>query len=98
MEFSKGKPPINFLSRGSFSNFGYLDESRESPIAELGISRTDFEESVEGLSLGVLGDDLITPVSKNCLLTGRLTKFYNSAYWEGRSSWGYEYLLSKQRL
>ena len=84
--------------RGSFSNFGYLSESRESPIAELGISRSDFEEPIEGLSFCVLEDDLITPTSKNCLLTDKLTKFYNLVYREGQSSWDWEYLLLKQRL
>ena len=98
MKFSKGKLPSNFLLRGSFSNFGYLNESRESPIVELEISRSDFEESIEGLSFCVLEDDLITSMSNNCLLTERLTKFYSLVYWEGQSSWDCEYLLFKQRL
>ena len=84
--------------RGSFSNFGYLNESQESPIVELEISRTDFEESIEGLSFCVLEDDLITSMSKHCLLTDNLTKFYRLVYWDGQSSWGWEYLLLKQRL
>ena len=83
---------------GIFSNFGYLDGSQESPIAEIGISRIDFEEPIEGLSFCVLGDDLITPMSKNCLLTDKLTKFYKLVYWEGQSSWGWGYLLLKQRM
>ena len=46
----------------------------------------------------MLGGDLITPMGKNCLLTDKLTKFYKLAYWEGQSSWDWEYLLLKQRL
>ena len=79
-------------------NSGYLSESRESQIAELGTPRIDFEESIEGLSFCVLGDDLITSMSKHCLLTDKLTKFYRLVYWEGQSSWDWEYLLLKQRL
>ena len=44
------------------------------------ISRSDFEESIEGLSFCVLEDDLITAMSKNCLLTEKLNKFYNYFY------------------
>ena len=90
--------PSNFLPRGSFPNFGYPDESRESLIAELGISRSGFEEPIEGPSFLRLGDDLITPMCKNCLLTDKLTKIYKLVYWEERSSWGWEYLLPKQRM
>ena len=45
-----------------------------------------------------LGDDLITPMYENCLLTDKLTKIYKLVYWEERSSWGWEYLLPKQRM
>ena len=43
-------------------------------------------------------DDLITDMSKHCLLTEKLTNFYSLVYWEGQSSWGREYLLFKKRL
>ena len=74
--------PIFFWG-GIFSNFGYRSESRESPILELGISRIDFEESIEGLSFCVFEDDLVTTMSKHCLLTEKLTKYYSLVYWEG---------------
>ena len=92
MKFSKGKLPSNFLLRGSFSNFGYPNESRESPIVELEISRTDFEESIEGLSFCVLEDDLITSMSKHCLLAEKLKSFYRLVY---PNSWDWEYLILK---
>ena len=40
-----GRIARGISSIGSFRNFGYLDESRESPISECGISRSDFGES-----------------------------------------------------
>ena len=62
---------------------------------ELEISRTDFEESIEGLSFCVLEDDLITSMSKHCLLTEKLKSFYRLVY---PNSWDWEYLILKQRL
>ena len=82
-----------------FPNFGYLNESRESPIAELGISRSGFGDSAEGLSFCVLEDDLITAMSKNFLSGGKLNKFIVCFIGVGgQSSWGQEYLLFKKRL
>ena len=94
----KGRLPSNLLLRGSFPNFGYLNECRESPIAGLEIPRSDFEVPIEGLSFCVLEDELITAMSKHCLLTGKLNKYYSLVYWEGQSSWGRGYLLFKKRL
>ena len=46
-----GSLPINITLRWSIWSFGYLDESRESPIAGFGISWVGSEEATEGLFL-----------------------------------------------
>ena len=71
-------------------------------VEKVRLRSLEFLEAIlKGLLKGsrlVLEDDLITSMSKHCLLTDKLTKFYRLVYWEGQSSWGWEYLLFKQRM
>ena len=84
--------------RGSFSNFGYLNESRESPISECEISRSGFGESIERYSFCVLETDLLTSMGTHYDLSERLKKFYTLVYGEEQDSWDTEYLCFKKRL
>ena len=94
-----GSLPGDVLSGGSFFwNFGYIDESRESPISEFGISRNDFGESIEGFSFCVLENDLLTSMGANRILSETLKRFYTLVYSEGQESWGWEYLCFEKLL
>ena len=63
-----------------FWNYGYLGESRETPIAVYEISRNVFEESLGKPIFNVLDTDLLTSMSINKNLSGILKRHYNWLY------------------
>ena len=86
-----------FFRDGSFRNFGYSIESRESPIIEFGIPRNDFEESTEGLSLSLYCEMIfLTSMGANRILSETLKRFYTLVYWAGGESWAWGYLCFKK--
>ena len=68
--------------RGAFWNFGYLGESRESPILEFGIPRTVFGDSLENTNYNVLKMDLLTSMPINEKLPDALKRHYTLVYHE----------------
>ena len=83
--------------RGSFWNFGYLDESRGSPILEFGISRPVFGDSLGDTKFNVLEANLLTSIQINDKLYEALKRHYTLVYHEDHLSWN-EYLCFKKRL
>ena len=80
---------------GSFWNFCYLSESRDSPISEFGISRNGFEEAIGGLSFGLLENGLLASIGINRKLSETLKQFYTTVYRKGKGRWDFEYLRFK---
>ena len=65
-----------------FRNFGYLIESRESPISVYEIPRTVFGESLGKPSFNVSGVDLLISMSINENLPETLKSHYKMTYRE----------------
>ena len=67
---------------GSFCNFGYLSESRESPILEFGISRTVFGDSLGDIKFNVLETNLLTSMPINGKFSEALKRHCTLVYLE----------------
>ena len=65
-----------FSLRGSFRNSGYLDESRESPTSEFGISRTALRDSLVNIKFNVLETNLLTSMGINGKFDEALKRHY----------------------
>ena len=88
-----------FFRGDLFLNFGYLIESRGSPISEFGISTKRLWGSIEVFSFLCIGNDLLTSMGANRILSEKLKKrFYTLIYSEGQESWGWEYLCFRKLL
>ena len=44
-----------------------------------------------------IGNDLVTYMGANRILSETLKRFYTLVYWEGQESWDFEYLCFKKR-
>ena len=84
-----------FSLGGSFRNFGYLGESRESPILEFGISRTVFGDSLANIKFNALETNLLTSIQINDTFSEALKLQYTLVYREGHLSRN-EYLCLKR--
>ena len=83
--------------RCSFWSFGYLGESRESPILEFEIPRTVFGDSLEIIKYYVLETNLLTSMQINDKFTEALKRHYTSVYHGDHLSRS-EYLCFEKRL
>ena len=80
-----------------FRNFGYLNESRESPISGYGISRGAFGEFIGNTRCEALRANPLTSMEINESFPDASKRHYTLVYREDRLSRA-EYLCFKTRL
>ena len=78
-----------------FWNFGYLGESRESPISEFGIPRTAFGGILGNVKFNIPGRDLLTSMATRESFPETLKLHYTLVYHGDHLSW-YKYLYFKK--